>query len=314
MSKTHYDTLGVSQNATQDQIRVAYHKLAKKFHPDANPGCTASELRKLSERMSEVSNAYSVLGDETSRIHYDALLAADYEGSSAYNSGYRGPRMTECEMCGHSPAYEATLRQNTGLILFRTHATYNIRACRGCGLFFSREIQNRTLLRGWWGIISFFSNVAAVFNNADAIKKFDALDDPIAPEDTVIRPLLEPSWQGAPLYRRLGIWVTCGLFLLLGFSIASGDTQSTSGSSGSSWNSAIPFIPPTTSTTKWTTNTCFMASDSSITQIVSCDGTEDGRVVAIVDSELSCPTNANKVFTEGFGDDQPGKTVCIELY
>ena len=63
--KDYYKALGVSENATEAEIRRAYRKLAKQHHPDANPG---SE-----ERFKEVSAAYEVLSDPTKRKEYDEL-------------------------------------------------------------------------------------------------------------------------------------------------------------------------------------------------------------------------------------------------
>lgn len=67
--KTHYDTLGVSKDATQDQIKLAYRKLSKKHHPDVSGGNKESEKIFL-----EVTEAYKVLKDEAARKAYDARL------------------------------------------------------------------------------------------------------------------------------------------------------------------------------------------------------------------------------------------------
>ena len=67
-SDSHYDTLGVSQDATLDEIRKAYRKLALKFHPDKHP----QELRAEAERrFIEIGAAYEVLSDDQKRAAYD---------------------------------------------------------------------------------------------------------------------------------------------------------------------------------------------------------------------------------------------------
>ena len=72
-----YDTLGVTKNASADEIKKAYRKLARENHPDANPGDASAE-----ERFKEVQAAYDVLSDAEKRKQYDAFGSAN---------GRRGP-------------------------------------------------------------------------------------------------------------------------------------------------------------------------------------------------------------------------------
>ncbi len=66
--KDYYKVLGVERNATKDEIKKAYRKLALKTHPDRNPGNAKSE-----ERFKEINEAYQVLSDPEKRARYDQL-------------------------------------------------------------------------------------------------------------------------------------------------------------------------------------------------------------------------------------------------
>ena len=64
----YYETLGVERKASEDEIRKAYRKLARKYHPDLNPGDKSSE-----ERFKNVQEAYDVLSDPKKRQMYDQV-------------------------------------------------------------------------------------------------------------------------------------------------------------------------------------------------------------------------------------------------
>ncbi|GAC81177.1 molecular chaperone DnaJ [Gordonia malaquae] len=68
LERDFYADLGVSSDATAEQIKKAYRKLARELHPDANPGDTAAE-----ERFKRVSEAHSVLADDAKRKEYDEM-------------------------------------------------------------------------------------------------------------------------------------------------------------------------------------------------------------------------------------------------
>ncbi len=88
--KDFYAVLGVGSNASQDEIKKAYRKLAKKYHPDAN----ASDP-KAAERFKEISEANNVLGDATKRKQYDEMRrlgAFDGGGFGGFGGGGRSSR------------------------------------------------------------------------------------------------------------------------------------------------------------------------------------------------------------------------------
>src|SRR5678815_6109986 len=67
--KDYYDIMGVARDATQDEIKRAYRKLARKYHPDV------SKEKNAEARFKEVGEAYEVLGDTEKRAAYDQLGA-----------------------------------------------------------------------------------------------------------------------------------------------------------------------------------------------------------------------------------------------
>jgi len=80
--KDYYETLGVDKNASDAEIKSAYRKLAKKYHPDVNKEASAAEKFK------EIGEAYSILGDENKRKTYDQFGSAAFENGGA--GGFEG--------------------------------------------------------------------------------------------------------------------------------------------------------------------------------------------------------------------------------
>ena len=85
--RDYYEVLGVSKDADEDTLKKAYRKLAKKYHPDANPGDKEAEAK-----FKEASEAYSVLSDPQKRQQYDQFGHAAFEqgGGAGYGGGFGG--------------------------------------------------------------------------------------------------------------------------------------------------------------------------------------------------------------------------------
>ena len=83
--RDYYEVLGVSRDADDAALKKAYRSLAKKYHPDANPGDQAA-----ADKFKEASEAYAVLSDAEKRRQYDQFGHAAFDGGAGGAGGFGG--------------------------------------------------------------------------------------------------------------------------------------------------------------------------------------------------------------------------------
>ena len=96
--KDYYEILGVPRSADQKQIKAAYRRLARKYHPDVNKGDKGAE-----ERFKEVGEAFAVLSDKEKRSRYDQ------GGHAAFGAGFD-------PFAGHRPQDEQLVQSHLAVV------------------------------------------------------------------------------------------------------------------------------------------------------------------------------------------------------
>ena len=132
MTKDYYAILGISRNATQEEIKRAYRRLALQYHPDKNPG-----NREAEEKFKEITEAYQVLSDPAKRANYDRFGTTDFNRGGGQEAwGFEG-------FGSFSDIFEEFFGD-----IFGTRQNRRSRAQRGQDILHRVEISFAEALRG----------------------------------------------------------------------------------------------------------------------------------------------------------------------
>ena len=86
--RDYYEVLGVDKNATADDLKKAYRKLAIQYHPDKQQGKSDAEKKAAEEKFKEAAEAYNVLSDPDKRARYDQFgFAGEQMGGGGFSGG-----------------------------------------------------------------------------------------------------------------------------------------------------------------------------------------------------------------------------------
>jgi len=124
--KDYYRILGVPEDASQEDIKAAFRKLAFQYHPDVNPG----KEKQAEEKFKEINESYSVLGDAAKRRQYDYARRSGFVGASAPGFGYSQSDIFRDAFS--NPAFAEELN----------------RMFQQAGLRFDQEFMNQTFFSG----------------------------------------------------------------------------------------------------------------------------------------------------------------------
>ncbi|HNB53758.1 MAG TPA: DnaJ domain-containing protein [Anaerolineales bacterium] len=173
--KNYYKILEIEPTATQEQIRSQYHFLAHAWHPDKFPNL--EQKAKAEERLREINEAFSIVSDPIKRADYDSLLNPRpsppsqpvYTWTTRTTEPEKPKPVTPkyvCESCGLScDTKYVEFYENVGLVYIRYHRSAKGNFCQPCIDYYFWNFTGKTMLLGWWGVISFILTPFILLNN-----------------------------------------------------------------------------------------------------------------------------------------------------
>lgn len=93
-----------------------------------------------------------------------------------------------CKFCGRGPAERFVIRRHVGMLLLQKFVKIDAMLCREHAIATVQQFQRQTLVQGWWGITSFFFNIAAVIGNMSALSRAKKMAPPSGSATPAIPP------------------------------------------------------------------------------------------------------------------------------
>ena len=141
MAKDYYKTLGINKNASKEEIKRAFRKMARKYHPDVNP-----DEPKSGEKFKEINEAYSILSDDKKREMYDKFGVVEGDPSSYQQWGGGSPRGGQAYRSPDGTTYYYSTSGSPG------------------GFDFSEIFGNHKNSRSGFGGFDFFNDLGDIFD------------------------------------------------------------------------------------------------------------------------------------------------------
>lgn len=337
------EVLGLEPGATDDEVRRAFRTLALRWHPDRQAHSSPDGRATATERMAALNDAFSVLrsrgttvSPSSGRQHRDARTRhstgsgygagreADRgatNGTSRTKSGHggatrtdpgRGPTAEECQWCAHSPAGSFSFKKVTGMILVRRTEEVAQTLCRSCALAVGADVQNRTLMTGWWGPIAAITNVFAIIGNAVSLVKARRLKLPRPPSGRVHRPSATPMPAPPSFFVRSGTLFVAAAIAVVAVvgSAGSVPTSTSSGNSGGGDRSS-PTSDANNDLSDLVGECLLLDSSGAPVDVVSCSAPHDVEVVDVVMSTVGCPSWSDWYIEADPQEVGPRNVVCL---
>ncbi len=195
---------------------------------------------------------------------------APWDGHQPYGApaARRAPAPDECRTCGSAPAADVRFLGHQGIVVLMRFLHADGPFCRDCGLSMFRRMTSRTLVEGWWGVLSVFITPVVVVMNLIRRAAVASLDAPRR-DAGVVAPLPAPMHPGRPLLARPAAWLGLAVPVAL--------------------VGVIGLVGVNLSSPSSLVGTCVRIETPTTARLVGCGERHDGKVTSEVGRSATCP-------------------------